>query len=296
MPFRRASRAPDLERVRQVLDPPNRVLLPPGRWVPDPPEPTAVGGELQRLETDLRRARRPAVLTVPEQLRSGRVSVSSAAVVALLALVLAVGCVFVLRVLWAERNVGLDEPAPGAGSSTPSVVVSGAGSPRSPAAFGSGSGAPAPTVAPALVVYVSGQVRRPGLVRLRSGARVADALAAAGGPRKGADTVTLNLAQPISDGEQVHVPRAGEAVRSPPDPVPTGVGASGSPGGGGVPVDLNRADAATLDTLPGVGPVLAQRILDWRSQHGRFSSVDELAEVSGIGEKMLSQLRARVQV
>ena len=112
----------------------------------------------------------------------------------------------------------------------------------------------------------------------------------AGWPRK-ADLSALNLARVLVDGEQVRVPAVGEPV----PPVPTaGAGAStgGGAGSGGsrAPVSLNTADLAGLDSLPGVGPVLAQRILDWRSSHGRFTSIDELGEVSGIGEKLLAQL------
>ena len=111
------------------------------------------------------------------------------------------------------------------------------------------------------------------------------------------------------DGEQVHVPRKGETLpagrarrpgRGPRSRRRAGrrpaAGGGAGGGGAGVPVDLNTADLATLDTLPGVGPVLAQRILDWRTEHGRFSSVDELGEVSGIGDKLLAQIGPKVRV
>jgi competence protein ComEA len=158
-------------------------------------------------------------------------------------------------------------------------------------------GAPTVTGTPgaAVVVHVVGQVRRPGVLRLAAGSRVADALDAAGGPTPTADLARVNLARVLVDGEQVQVPAPGD-----PDPVGVGVVAAGpaAPGRGvagdggtaGVLVPLNTADLATLETLPGVGPVLAQRIVDWRSQHGRFTSVEELGEVSGIGEKLLAQL------
>ena len=150
-----------------------------------------------------------------------------------------------------------------------------------------------------VVVHVVGQVRTPGLVRLAPGSRVADALDAAGGPAREADLARVNLARLLVDGEQVQVPAPGD-----PDPVTPGGGtAAAAPGGGGeggvaggapgtanTRVALNTADRASLEALPGVGPVLAQRILDWRTEHGRFSSVDELGEVSGIGEKLLTQL------
>src|SRR5690606_23530504 len=114
-----------------------------------------------------------------------------------------------------------------------------------------------------------GQVERPGIVRLPSGARVVDALDAAGGPTAEADLAAVNLARQVIDGEQVYVPLPDEA---PPAAV------SGPVSG---VIDLNTADATALVDLPGVGPVLAERIVDWRTEHGRFTSVDELGEVSG---------------
>ena len=126
------------------------------------------------------------------------------------------------------------------------------------------------------------------------GSRVQDAVEAAGGPTREADLARVNLARLVVDGEQVHVPAPGDP--DPPVGPVTGGAATGGSGGGGStsgasgPVSLNTADLAGLDTLPGVGPVLAQRIVDWRTQHGRFTSVEELGEVSGIGEKLLAQL------
>jgi competence protein ComEA len=126
---------------------------------------------------------------------------------------------------------------------------------------------------------------------------VGDALAKAGGALPGADLSALNLARPLVDGEQVRVPKPGEAA----PPVAQGLDGGapgGGPGGAGssAPVNLNTANATVLEELPGVGPVLAQRIVDWRTEHGRFASVDELAEVSGIGEKMFAQLQGKVTV
>ena len=140
-------------------------------------------------------------------------------------------------------------------------------------------------------IHVVGQVKRPGVVRLRPGARVADAIDAAGGVTAKADLSSVNLARPVLDGEQVVVSRPGEATRGP--------GSPGAPAGSASPatppkVSLNTADGPALDTLPGVGPVLAQRILDWRAQNGRFASIDQLGEVSGIGENLLATLVPRV--
>ena len=261
----------------------------------------------EALDTRLRRARRPGLVTVPEQLRLGRLAVSTSAIVAVLALVLAVGCAFVIRILWAERaSVPRADGERPPAAATPGVTVSGrataparpAGDPGRVATATASAGGAAE-----VVVHVVGQVKKPGLVRLPTGARVADALAAAGGATKGADLTALNLARPVTDGEQVHVPRPGEkppvgAGGTSGEPGPGGAGAGtgrGAGGGAGAgPVNLNTADLSALDSLPGVGPVLAQRILDWRTEHGRFSSVEELGEVSGIGDKLLAQLRPKV--
>lgn len=136
-----------------------------------------------------------------------------------------------------------------------------------------------------LVVDVVGRVRRPGVYRLPPGSRVTDAVAAAGGVLAGVDPATVNLARTLSDGEQLVIGRSTAAV-------PTATG-SADPSG---PVDLNSATAAQLDALPGVGPVLAQRIVDWRTQHGRFDSVAQLRSVSGIGDAKFADLAPLVAV
>jgi competence protein ComEA len=136
-----------------------------------------------------------------------------------------------------------------------------------------------------LFVNVVGAVRRPGLYRLREGSRVADAVARAGGPTPKAQIELLNLAARIADGEQIVVPRrglGGVAAAVPGGAVPAG------------PVHLNSATLEQLDALPGVGPVTAQKILDYRQQHGAFGSVDELDAIVGIGPARLEQLRGLV--
>jgi competence protein ComEA len=138
--------------------------------------------------------------------------------------------------------------------------------------------------APGLVVDVEGAVRRPGLVRLPSGSRVADAVARAGGTTRHADRSGVNLAAPVSDGQQVIVPRSGATGSA---PAGTGAAAAG-------PVSLSSATAEELDTLPGVGPVTAQKIVDYRTQHGAFHSVDELDAIPGIGPARLADLRGLV--
>jgi competence protein ComEA len=140
-----------------------------------------------------------------------------------------------------------------------------------------------------VVVSVLGRVVHPGLVRLPDGTRVADALAAAGGALPGTDLLGLNIARRLSDGEQLLVGVA-------PSPgQPASNQATTGPSGSQL-VDLNTATLEQLDGLPGVGTVTAQRILDWRNAHGRFTSVDQLREVSGIGQARLAQLKHRVQV
>ena len=145
--------------------------------------------------------------------------------------------------------------------------------------------APVQTVAASrLFVDVVGAVRRPGLYRLPRGSRVADAVARAGGATRKAQLELVNLAAQIADGEQVVVPRRGTAVAT----AGGGGGAAALPTG---PVHLNSATFEQLDALPGVGPVTAQKILDYRQKHGAFASVDELDAVSGIGPARLEQLR-----
>ena len=147
----------------------------------------------------------------------------------------------------------------------------------------------APAVENSIVVSVVGQVARPGLVTLPEGARVADALRETGGAVPGVDLGALNLARRLADGEQIYV-----GIPMPPgaDVVPA------TPGAPGVAdkVDLNTATLAALDTLPGVGPVTAQRIMDWRTEHGRFDSVDQLREIDGIGPSRFAKIQEMVVV
>ncbi|MBV7697657.1 ComEA family DNA-binding protein [Streptomyces sp. TRM70350] len=143
-----------------------------------------------------------------------------------------------------------------------------------------------------IVVDVSGKVREPGIHRLPAGSRVADALKAAGGVRPGTNIDGLNRARFLVDGEQVVVGGpAPAAVPAPPGGAPAG-GAGGAPA---APVSLSTATVEQLDTLPGVGPVLAQHIIDYRTRHGGFRSVDELREVNGIGERRFADLRNLVR-
>lgn len=150
--------------------------------------------------------------------------------------------------------------------------------------------APKPAAAKLLVIDVAGAVRRPGLYRLRSGSRIDDAIAAAGGPAPKAQLDTVNLAAPIADGEQILVPGRGAAgaaaaAASPP------AAAGSSPT---APLDLNTATLEQLEALPGIGPVTAQKILDYRQAHGAFHSVTELQGVPGIGPAHMAQLKGLV--
>lgn len=149
--------------------------------------------------------------------------------------------------------------------------------------------ATAPSTAAPLIVDVTGKVRRPGIVELPAGARVVDALQAAGGARPRVDTSDLNLARLLVDGEQIVVGSGGQS------PVPAG--SDGAVGGTPQPtINVNSATAEQLDGLPGVGPVTAAAIIEWRTQHGAFSSVDELLEVSGIGDATLAEMKPFVQL
>lgn len=142
-----------------------------------------------------------------------------------------------------------------------------------------------------VVVDVVGAVRRPGLYRLRSDKRVADAVTRAGGATGRADLAGLNLAAPLVDGTQIVVPRRVDAGQPPAGDAP-GAPAGGSSGAGPTPkVSLSSATVEQLDTLPGVGPITAQKIVDYRTAHGPFASVDDLDQVPGIGPARIEQLR-----
>ncbi len=260
-----------------------------------------------------RRSRRTAVLarlddaTVAAAVRTG---VSPRAVVGVIVVAVLVVGLLGARVAMARAG---GRPQPIAPAPAPTVRLASASEVAASAApTGAGSGAPSPSgtatgPAPAgalaaesiVVVHVVGQVRRPGVVRLAAGARVQDALAAAGGATRRADLAAVNLARLVVDGEQVVVPRPGAAT--PPAPGSAGPGGTGgtgagAAGGAAAAVDLNTAGESELDALPGIGPVLAGRIVAFRQEHGHFSTVDELAEVSGIGDAVLERLRPLVRL
>ncbi|MFE9865846.1 helix-hairpin-helix domain-containing protein [Streptomyces sp. NPDC005506] len=218
---------------------------------------------------------------------------------AALAVVLVAAAVFAVVHFWSARPQSVRAPDP---------VSEGAHAPESDPRIDGGvdrAGTPDPSPGPPptggaggrIVVDVSGKVRRPGIYPLPSGARVADALRAAGGVRTGVDLTGLNRARVLMDGEQV-------VVGAPPGPQAFGATGGTAPGGaaGGAgasattgPVSLNSATVEQLDTLPGVGPVLAQHIVDYRTQHGGFRSVGELREVNGIGDRRFADLQPLVR-
>jgi competence protein ComEA len=171
------------------------------------------------------------------------------------------------------------------------------------AAGATGGSDPAGRGAPGIYVHVAGAVRRPGLVRLPTGSRVAVALERAGGPRLRADLTGVNLAAELEDGQQVLVPVRGAASATGAVAPgaggaagPAGTAPGAPPGSAGTPkLSLAAATLEQLDELDGIGPTLAQRILEYRTEHGGFRSVDELREVEGIGEKRFATLREAVQ-
>ena len=238
-------------------------LLP--RWLPDG---SAHDGWLAKVRADPGRA--------------GAVALAAAAAVAVLV------TIFTLM---------REQPAPVASAKLPPVDT---------AATASRNAGPAAQPNQPVVVSVVGLVHTPGLVTLAPGSRIADALKAAGGTTDGADTIGLNMARQVDDGEQIVVglaPARGQpaALGSSVSPGSTAPAPTGSPSrpakGGPAPmVNLNTATVQQLDTLPGVGPVMAAAIVAWRQAHGKFTSVDQLGEVDGIGPGRLEKLRPLVRV
>ena len=282
----------ELERARQEPE-----------WVP--PEP----------------ARPRRLIRAPESFETARWAPSRTAVIAMILVALCAAAILGVRVLLMRDSGSSAAPASASASASAtaakSVRSSGASASASASTVAvSSSSATTPSPPSSLHVHVVGAVVRPGVVTVRAGARVSDAVAAAGGMTRSADPAGVNLARTVNDGEQIYIAKPGETHTPAPDAsapgVPTSPGASassaagsgsatasaggsGAESSGGI-VNLNTADLAALDSLPGVGPVLAQRILDWRTEHGKFSSVDELDEVSGIGEKAMERLRSKVTV
>ncbi|WP_350346830.1 ComEA family DNA-binding protein [Agromyces sp. G08B096] len=235
--------------------------------MPDSPDPQASAPDDDPLATLAPSARRAPVRT--------RVAVGAA-------VVCFVAAVAVAAVLSATAGGGGEQGVIGAATAPADVTTD---------ARPGGSTAAPTGEAPALLVHVLGGVARPGLVELAAGARVVDAIAAAGGLTPEADPAGVNLARPVADGEQLLVPLVGQEPVAPAGGAGgvAGAGAAGGAAGDGL-VHLNTAGLAELDTLPRIGPALAQRILDWREANGGFSSVDQLREVAGIGDATFAGL------
>ncbi|MGK5113339.1 MULTISPECIES: ComEA family DNA-binding protein [unclassified Geodermatophilus] len=273
-------RSDDADLIRARL----RALLDEGRrspgWVPDEPvtgdqplrDRLAVEGEDEEdgaeLPDGIGRHRAPGAAVRVDPGRRGAWSLWAVGLLAAL--------LVTLGTWWSRPQIeAVPEPAPGTSAATPS-----ASTPASPSV---GEVADASAT---VVVSVVGLVARPGLVTLPEGARVADALAAAGGLLPDADAASVNLAAVVADGQQIAVGVPGATP---------GTGAAAGPAGTGL-VDLNRATTADLDALPGIGPVLAQRIVDHRDQQGPFRSVEQLDDVPGIGPAIFAELAELVTV
>jgi competence protein ComEA len=238
---------------------------------------------------------------LPPAVRGGRLDPTIRGAVTIVVVVLAAAVIAGL-LAWRARptTVAAGGSIAGRVTAAPAATVAAGRSPTpdSLAPGAAASASPSRTPAPAeIVVDVAGKVRRPGVVRVGADARVVDAIDLAGGVLPGTDTTGLALARRLTDGEQILVtgiPGTAPAV-APVDPSAGGTGdAAGSATAG--PVNLNLATEAQLDALPGVGPVLASRIIDWRTQHGPFTSPQQLGDVGGVGDKKLADLLPLVTV
>nr|WP_239522659.1 helix-hairpin-helix domain-containing protein [Geodermatophilus sabuli] len=252
---------------------------PPAGWVPDDGAPDRPGGEVEPDEAEdpdgglpggIGRHRAPGAAVRLDPGRRGAWALWAAGLIA---------AVLVAVLTWVDRPQVQPAPDAPARQSTPAPPGT---APATPSV-----GAVPGTSTP-VVVSVVGLVARPGLVTLPGGSRVADAVASAGGLLPEADPASVNLAAVVTDGQQIAVGVPGAAPVAGSTPA-TGAAATG-------PVDLNAATAADLDALPGIGPVLAQRIVDHRAQHGRFTTVEQLDDVAGIGPAIYADLAELVAV
>lgn len=261
--------SPSLEPLTPLLSSLSPEALPPD----PPPTPAGLAGRL----TD----------RLPVRIDPGRRGAVAVGVAVLVAAVLTGGWVL------SSRPHAVAVSTAGATAPGPTVSAASATAPLGPVPAATGTSAPPTAPSAVLVVDVAGKVRHPGLYRLPAGSRVDDAVQAAGGALPGVDLTPLNLAAKITDGQQIAVGRPGAAAAGGSGTSASGAAPAGAPT---APVDLNSATLEQLETLPGVGPVLGQHILDWRDAHGQFTSVDQLRDVSGIGDVKFAALRSRVTV
>ena len=290
--FRRAA-APDPGARERAL----------ARLAPRPPRHNETEEELEERDEEVRGGWIPEAVR-PERLRDARWTMSPRHVV-VLAVVLSIGLAWGAWSVFRARPETLPDarppttltsgapvtqpcaggrPCPSTGAQPSGVQPSPGGQP-SPGTPGQAAGT--------VIVHVAGKVRRPGLVRAPTGSRVADVLTLAGGPLPGVDLTTLNLARQVTDGEQILVGQP-----APPGSASTAPGTTSNPSTApaNTPVNLNTATLDQLDALPGVGPVLAQRILDYRTQNGPFTTIDQLQEVTGVGPKKFDSLKPHVRI
>ena len=280
------------------------------------PVPTVVdmGARRSRTHKSLDDLVRLACSTDPEEpvRRPRRLAIAPRAAV------IAGSALLILALALALRAVMVSTGAGAGGQAAPAAAAGASAAMRPPPAGTATSPAMRPATAPAagsaagpgglsatsgsVVVHVTGAVSRPGVVTLPPGSRVTDAINAVGGASADADTEQLNLARVLSDGEQIRVPRIGEVL---PDPAPQPGGAATpsvgtapgkTNGGASGTININTASATDLEKLPGIGPALAQRIVEYRDSHGPFASVDALTDVPGIGKAKLEGLREQATV
>lgn len=188
-----------------------------------------------------------------------------------------------------SETITVDPPA---ASQSPTPVAA-----QSPQASASPAATPTRQAGEPVVVHVVGQVREPGVITVPAGSRISDAISKAGGLTPNADAAAVNLAREVADGEQIYIPAQGEEPRMPPPgPSPDSMASEGTQKGTESVININTASAEELDELPGVGPAIAGRIVEYREANGPFASVDALTDVKGIGEATLAELRPRVKV
>jgi competence protein ComEA len=277
-----------------VTAPPDAMAAPPDEPADEPPEPPSVPADSlpTAVNSPGRHAARPAAARVrwraalsdrlSPSMRSAMDGTFSGHHLGVLAVVLAAG--LAMTAWWVLSGRPEQQAVPPA-SFGPSTIAPDADEPTASPTSSAG----ASPSAGELIVDVAGKVRRPGIVTLPAGSRVIDALEAAGGARPGVDLADLNLARVLVDGEQI-------LVGMTPVVAPSSAATATASSSTGSLVNINTADQATLETLPGVGPVTAQAILDWRAENGAFTTVDELLEVDGIGDVTLAELRDLVTV